>query len=179
MSRIPMGMTSRVGGSPMDASGWIDRYGPGIPNRGVGAQMIADKWGLSRTQMDEFAVASRDKAANAQDGGRFESQIVPIAGVTADEGIRRGGSVARLGQLKPAVAEGGSVTAGNASQISDGSAALPLMTSEKAAELGLTPIARVTRQVDAGQRQTTGCFSRASVASTRTCQTICRYRSSR
>jgi acetyl-CoA acyltransferase len=150
MSRIPMGLSSSVGGSPMDATGWISRYGPGVPNQGLGAQMIADKWGLSRVQMDEFALASHEKAATAQDAGRFESQLAPVAGVVADEGIRRGGSVDKLGQLKPAFSEDGSVTAGNASQISDGSAALLLMTSDKAAELGVTPVARVHTAVLAG-----------------------------
>jgi acetyl-CoA acyltransferase len=150
MSRVPMGMSYSVGGNPMDATGWIERYGEGVPNQGLGAQMIADRWGFSRTQLDEFAMASHEKAASAQDAGRFEAQIVPTAGLEADEGIRRGGSVEKLGQLKPAFSVDGTITAGNASQISDGSAALLLMTSDKAASLGLTPLARVHTAVLAG-----------------------------
>jgi acetyl-CoA acyltransferase len=143
MSRIPMGMQISVGGNPMDATGWIERYGPGIPNQGLGAQMVADHWRLSRAQMDEFALSSHSKAAIAQDEGRFNAQLVTTAGLVSDEGIRRGGSLEKLGSLKPAFSEDGSVTAGNASQISDGSAALLLMTSEKASSLGLTAIARI------------------------------------
>lgn len=150
MSRVPLGTTMSIAGSPMDSTGWIERYGPGVPNQGVGAQLIADKWGFSRTQLDEFSLQSHAKAAAAQDAGRFESQLAPLAGITADEGVRRGGSIDKLAQLKPAFSDDGTVTAGNASQISDGSAALLLMTSEKAASLGLTPIVRVHTAVLAG-----------------------------
>jgi acetyl-CoA acyltransferase len=143
MSRIPIGMQTSVGGSPMDAVGWIGRYGQGIPNQGLGAQRVADHWRISRAQMDEFALSSHDKAASAQDEGRFKAQLVTTAGLSSDEGIRRGSSLEKLGLLKPAFSELGSVTAGNASQISDGAAALLLMTSEKASALGLTAIARV------------------------------------
>jgi acetyl-CoA acyltransferase len=150
MSRITLGMSISVGGSPTDATGWIERYGPGVPNQGIGAQLIADKWDISRAQLDEFALGSHEKAAAAQDAGRFDAETVPYGQITADEGIRRGGTVEQLGQLKSAFSEGGSITAGNASQISDGSAALLLMTSEKAAELGLTPLVRIHTAVLAG-----------------------------
>jgi acetyl-CoA acyltransferase len=150
MSRVPMGATLQLAGNPFTASGWTTRYGEVMPNQGVGAEMMAKRWQLSRSQLDEYSLASHEKAAAAQDAGLFDGQLVPVpasltgaAPVTADEGIRRGGSVEKLGGLKPAFAADGVVTAGNASQISDGSAALLLTTSEKAAELGLTPIARV------------------------------------
>jgi acetyl-CoA acyltransferase len=118
--------------------------------------MIAERWGFSRRQLDEFSAGSHEKAAAAQDEGRFDAQIVPVTTpdgtvVSKDEGIRRGSSVESLAGLKTVFRpEGGTITAGNSSQISDGSAALLMMTSEKAAELGLTPIARVHTAVLAG-----------------------------
>lgn len=150
MSRVPMGAALQVAGSPFDSTGWTARYGEVMPNQGIGAETMAKRWQLSRRQLDEYSLASHEKAAAAQDAGFFEAEIVAVpagltggAPVTADEGIRRGGTVDRLGSLKPAFAVDGVVTAGNASQISDGSAALLLTTSEKAAELGLAPIARI------------------------------------
>ena len=126
----------------------------GCPNQGIGAEMIAEQWGFSRQQLDEFSVASHEKAAAAQDEGRFDEQITPVptdAGlVQRDEGIRRGSTVETLATLKTPFKPDGVITAGNASQISDGSAALLLTTSEKARELGLTPIARVHTAVLAG-----------------------------
>jgi acetyl-CoA acyltransferase len=126
-----------------------------MPNQGVGAELMAERWSLSRTQLDEFAVASHEKAAAAQDSHAFDDQIVPIrrgdgSVVTADEGIRRGTSVETLAGLKPAFKADGVIHAGNASQISDGSAALLVMSGEKAKELGCTPIARVHTAVLAG-----------------------------
>jgi acetyl-CoA acyltransferase len=118
--------------------------------------MIAEQWGFTRTQLDEFSIASHEKAAVAQDEGRFEGQIAPVTlpdgtVVSQDEGIRRGGTVEGLSKLKTVFKpEGGTITAGNSSQISDGSAALLMTTSEKAAELGLTPIVRVHTAVLAG-----------------------------
>jgi acetyl-CoA acyltransferase len=151
MSRTPMGSTFTA--SPL-GEGYTARYGTDFPNQGVGAEMIADQWGLSRTQLDEFALASHEKAAAAQDEGRFAGQIVPVTTadgvVDADEGVRRGGTLDKLAQLKPAFKENGKIHAGNSSQISDGAAALLLTTSEKARELGLTPLARVHTAVLAG-----------------------------
>jgi acetyl-CoA acyltransferase len=145
---------SRV--SMMDVVGQANPFGPAldsrlggvVPNQGIGAETIAERWGLSRAQLDEFALASHDKAAAAQDDGRFTDQIVPVilddgTVVTADEGVRRGGSLESLARLKPAFKPDGVIHAGNSSQISDGAAALLMTTSEKAAELGLTPLARV------------------------------------
>ncbi|MBN9738855.1 MULTISPECIES: acetyl-CoA C-acyltransferase [unclassified Pseudonocardia] len=150
MTRVPMGSSSQ-GQDPLGAD-FAARYGVS-PNQGVGAEMIAEKWGFSRTQLDEFALLSHERAAAAQDAGRFDAQIAPLAGVEADEGVRRGGTLEGLAQLKTVFKEadqGGVIHAGNSSQISDGSAALLMTTSEKAAELGLRPVARVHTAVLAG-----------------------------
>ena len=146
MSRVPMG-ASIIGQNPF-GSALEGFYGNVPPNQGIGAEMIADRWGLSRTQLDEFALASHEKAAAAQDEGRFAAQLAPVTladGTVAgtDEGVRRGGTLETLAKLKPAFRPDGVIHAGNSSQISDGSAALLLTTSEKAAELGLTPLARI------------------------------------
>ena len=146
MSRVPM--MAVVGESNPFGPALDLRLGGVAPNQGVGAETIAERWGLSRTELDEFSLASHEKAAAAQDAGRFAAQIVPVTledgtVVTADEGVRRGSTVEGLAKLKPAFKPDGVIHAGNSSQISDGSAALLMMTSEKAAELGLTPVARV------------------------------------
>ena len=154
MSRVPMG--SSIEGADPYGPEFSERYNGVVPNQGVAAEMIAERWGLSRTQLDEFAVGSHEKAAAAQDAGRFEGQIAPITNdkgelISADEGIRRGTTMDVLAGLKTVFKpEGGVITAGNSSQISDGSAALLLTTSDKARELGLTPIARVHTAVLAG-----------------------------
>jgi acetyl-CoA acyltransferase len=150
MSRIPMGSTLSSGGSPFTALGWKARYGDVIPHQGVGAEMVAKRWNLTRRQLDEYSLASHEKAAAAQDAGLTADQIVPVPGsltggaaVSLDEGVRRGGTLEALGALRPAFADDGVVTAGNSSQISDGSAALLMTTSERAAQLGLRPLARI------------------------------------
>jgi acetyl-CoA acyltransferase len=150
MTRVPMFSAMQVSGDPFTAVGWTERYGEVTPNQGVGAEMVAKRWGLSRAQLDEYSLASHEKAAAAQDAGLFDGQLAPLpanltggAPVSADEGVRRGGTVESLGALRPAFDPAGVVTAGNASQISDGSAALLMTTSERAAELGLTPIVRI------------------------------------
>jgi acetyl-CoA acyltransferase len=154
MSRVPMG--SSVQGQDPFGPSYLARYHGVIPNQGVGAEMIAERWGLSRTQLDEYSLASHEKAAAAQDEGRFGGQISPVTRpdgtkVTADEGVRRGGTLESLSTLKTVFKpDGGTITAGNSSQISDGSAALLMTTSERAAELGLTPIVRVHTAVLAG-----------------------------
>ncbi len=146
MSRVPMG--SSVNGAWPFGENFRARYDGVAPNQGIGAEMIAERWELSRTQLDEYSLASHEKAATAQDDGRFAEQIVPVTipdgtQVSKDEGIRRGGTVESMANLKPAFRPDGVITAGNSSQISDGSAALLIMTSAKAAELGLTPLARI------------------------------------
>jgi acetyl-CoA acyltransferase len=153
MSRVPMGASVLEGSKPYPDT-FLARYGGVAPNQGVGAEMIAEQWGLSRQQLDEFSVHSHEKAAAARAEGRFQAQIAPVTlpdgtVVSEDEGIRAS-TVEKLGSLKPAFKPDGVITAGNASQISDGSAALLMMTAEKARELGLTPIARVHTAVLAG-----------------------------
>ncbi|WP_418060664.1 thiolase family protein [Pimelobacter simplex] len=137
----------------------LARYG-GVPfHQGVGAQMIADEYGLSRTDLDQHALDSHARAAQAIDEGRFTNQVVPVEVVDedgtnrlfdTDEGVRRGSTLDKLGALKPAFGDEGTITAGNASQISDGSAALLVTTSEIAARHGWRPLARVHTAVVAG-----------------------------
>lgn len=153
MSRTPMGSSLANGGRPYPAR-FKSRYDR-TPNQGIGAEMMAQKWGLDRTALDEFSLASHAKAAAAQDSRAFDEQIVAIKDaegnvVLTDEGIRRGTTIDKMAALKPAFKEDGVIHAGNSSQISDGSAALLFMTVEKAKALGLKPIARVHTATLAG-----------------------------
>jgi acetyl-CoA acyltransferase len=146
MSRTPMGSSLANGGHPYPEA-FRGRYTQ-TPNQGIGAEMIAEQWGLSRTQLDQFSLGSHAKAAAAQDSGAFDDQIVGIKDqdgnpVLQDEGIRRGGTLESIGKIKPAFKEDGVIHAGNSSQISDGSAALLFMSAEKAKSLGLKPLAKV------------------------------------
>jgi acetyl-CoA acyltransferase len=148
MSRVPMGASIGAGGANPSGSGLHTVYHDVPPNQGVGAEMIAERWGFSRTQLDEFSLGSHAKAAAAIDEGRFAGQIAPVkledgTVIDTDEGVRRGGTLESMAKLKPAFKPDGVIHAGNSSQISDGSAALLMMTSEKAGQLGLTPLARV------------------------------------
>ena len=149
MSRVPM-FSNMVGGDGPFPPKMLERYENRLVNQGVSAEMIAARWGLSRQYLDELSLTSHDRAAKATDAGLFADEIVAVGDVTADEGIRRETTLEKLGSLRTAFQEDGVVTAGNASQISDGAAALLLTTSEKAAELGLTPWARVHTAVLAG-----------------------------
>ena len=146
MSRVPIGATLAAGGDPFPDS-FITRFG-GRPNQGIGAEMIALSWGFDRTALDEFSLGSHEKAAAAQDSGSFDAEIAGIKDqdgnlVLKDEGIRRGGTIEKMATLKPAFKDDGVIHAGNASQISDGAAALLLMTADKAKSLSLKPLARV------------------------------------
>jgi acetyl-CoA acyltransferase len=148
MSRVPMGSSLGPDLANPFGSGLQTVFGGTAPNQGVGAEMIAERWGQSRTQLDEYAVSSHQKAAAAIDEGRFTAQITPVkledgTVIDTDEGVRRGGTVESLAKIKPAFRPDGVIHAGNSSQISDGSAALLMTTSDKARELGLTPIARI------------------------------------
>ena len=122
--------------------------------QGLSAEMIADKWEIPRSELDELAVTSHQRAARATEEGRFEREIVPIQvnGDTyaTDQGIRPDTSLEELAQLKPVFKEDGKITAGNSSQISDGAAAVLLTSREKAEELGLTPRARIVDQTTVG-----------------------------
>jgi acetyl-CoA acyltransferase len=160
MSRVTLGSSAAVSGLPFGAT-VLDRYadalsaaGTPVFNQGVGAELIASRWGFGRTQLDEFALASHEKAAAAIDEGRFADQIVPVttdAGpVTTDEGVRRGGSLESLAGLTTPFRIDGVITAASSSQIRDGAAAVLLTTSEAAAQLGLVPLARVHTSVTVG-----------------------------
>ncbi|MFB1298544.1 acetyl-CoA C-acyltransferase [Mycobacterium sp. pW049] len=161
MSAVPMGASTVPGTGEMGGPA-VQRYAealkaPGFNgrfNQGAGAELIAKEYGLSRTQLDEYAIASHERAAAAQDAGWFDDEIVAVSTadgkVTADEGIRRGSTVEKLAGLKTPFLEDGCITAGNASQISDGAAAVLITTSERAAALGLTPLARIHTAVVTG-----------------------------
>jgi acetyl-CoA acyltransferase len=144
MSRVPLG-SARASGQPYGPK-VLARYDGFAFNQGISAEMIAKKWGFSRTRLDEYSALSHERAGAAQDNGAFTSQTAPVfvedTAVTADEGIRRGTTVEKLAGLKPAFDEAGVIHAGNSSQISDGAAALLVTTSDIAVELGLTPLVR-------------------------------------
>jgi acetyl-CoA acyltransferase len=148
MSRIPM-FSNMAGGDGPFSPEMLKHY-PHLVPQGLSAEMIAEQWGLSREQLDEIAAISQQRAAKASSEGIFDSEMLPIAGVSVDQGIRPETTTETLSELRPAFNPEGVVTAGNASQISDGSAALLVMTSERAKELGLHPIVRVHTNVMAG-----------------------------
>ena len=154
MGHVPMGISFK----------WVDDVGAPWPAelmerhnlipQGLSAEMIADQWEIPRSELDELAVRSHRLAAQATEEGRFERETVPfkVNGDTyvSDQGIRPDSTIEKLAALKPAFKEDGKVTAGNASQISDGAAAVLLMSADKAKELGLTPRARIVDQTTVG-----------------------------
>ncbi len=148
MSMVPIG-TALVAGEPLGhadpftgSEGWVQRYGTQEVSQFRGAEMIAEKWDISRADMEAYALESHRRAIRAIDEGRFEAEIEPVNGVTTDEGPRRDTSLERMQSL-PTLTEGGRLTAAVSSQISDGAAAL-LVASERAVdEHGLTPRARI------------------------------------
>jgi acetyl-CoA acyltransferase len=148
MSRVPMGASRGVDvGDPMTESE-RQRYGVSQFNQGLGAEMIAQRWSLTRSQLDEFGAQSHHRAAQAIDDRVFADEIIGISlpdgsVVDTDGGVRRDTDTAKLAGLKPAFKPDGVVTAGTSSQISDGAAALLLTTSERARQLGLRPWARI------------------------------------
>jgi acetyl-CoA acetyltransferase family protein len=154
MGHVPMG----VGFKWVDEVGspWppelMERYGL-IP-QGLSAEMIAERWEIPRSELDELAVRSHQRAARATEEGRFEREILPFAvnGDTyvADQGIRPDTNLETLAALRPAFKEDGRITAANSSQISDGAAAVLLMSADKAKELGVTPRARIVDQTTVG-----------------------------
>jgi acetyl-CoA acyltransferase len=141
MSRVPMG-SSAMGQDPYGPA-VRERYGVSEFNQGVAAELVAARWGFSRTQLDEYSLASHAKAAKAQDAGEFDAEIAPLGEAKQDEGIRRDTTLEKLGALKTPFRADGVVTAGSASQISDGAAAMAVTTSRWAAARGLRPIARI------------------------------------
>jgi acetyl-CoA acetyltransferase family protein len=151
MTRVPMGITAQQGPGVPFGPKMLERYNQGLVPQGISAELIAEKWSLSRQELDQIGLDSHQRAARATNEGRFESQIVPVeiateAGgretMTVDEGIRWDTSLEKLAALQPAFKPDGVVTAGNSSQISDGAAAVLIMTEVKAEQLGLEPLAR-------------------------------------
>jgi len=154
MGHIPMGVGFK----------WVDEVGSPWPEelmarynlvpQGISAEMIADKWEIPRSELDEIGVRSQQLAHQATEEGRFERETIPfqVNGDTyvTDQGIRPETTIEKLAELKPAFKEDGRVTAGNSSQISDGAAAVLLMTREKADALGLKPRARIIDQTTVG-----------------------------
>lgn len=148
MSQIPIaaaltaaaqfGFTDPFSGS----QGWVSRYGNQEVSQFRGAEMIADKWDISREEMEQFAFESHERAIRAQDEGRFDREISPLAGVSIDETPRRGTSLEKMAQLTP-LKVGGKLTAAVSSQICDGSSALLVMSEAAVREHGVTPRARV------------------------------------
>jgi acetyl-CoA acyltransferase len=159
MTRVPMGITAQQGPGLPFGPRLLERYTQGLVPQGISAEMIAEKWGISRGELDQLALESHRRAAQATEEGRFQGQIVPV-GVTAengtmetvtrDEGIRWDTSLEKLAALQPAFKSDGVITAGNSSQISDGAAALLIMSEEKAQALGLEPKARFVAFAMAG-----------------------------
>jgi acetyl-CoA acyltransferase len=156
MTRTPMGSSVvRELGYPFGPR-MMARYAEkgGLVSQGIGAEMIADQWGISREELDAFSARSHQRAARATAEGRFENEIIPVAIrddeghdtdelISSDEGIRPDSTVETLANLKPAFKpEGGKITAGNSSQITDGASAVLIMSEEKASALGLRPRAR-------------------------------------
>jgi acetyl-CoA acyltransferase len=159
MTRVPMGITAQNGpGLPFGAR-MLERYANGLVPQGISAEMIAEKWAISREELDVLALESHRRAARATEEGRFEGQIIPVEitledgstqVVTRDEGIREDTSLEKLASLQPAFQADGKVTAGNSSQISDGAVAILIMGEDTADELGLTPKARFHTFATAG-----------------------------
>jgi acetyl-CoA C-acetyltransferase len=146
MSMVPMGSTVALPhekGMPGPLGpGWRDRYGDQEISQFRGAQLVCEKWGLKRHQLEEFAFESHQRAVRAIDEGRFAREITPVGAVTTDEGPRRDTSLEKMAELKP-LREGWELTAATASQISDGAAAV-LVASEAAVDRGgFTPRARI------------------------------------
>lgn len=129
--------------NPFNTSrGWVDRFGDGILNQINSAEMIAQKWQISRAAMEEFALASHQRAQAASEGGLFKNEIAPLEGLDADETIRPGTTLKGLASLKT-VQEGGVITAGVASQNCDGAAALLIASEQAVKDHGLKPRARI------------------------------------
>ena len=155
MSRVPIGASLQVGGMPFGPA-VFERYAGagGLVPQGMAAELIADRWGLTREELDAYSARSQQRAAAARAAGRFDREIVPVAVrddnghdtgrvLAADEGIRPDTTVEVLAMLKPSFKpDGGRVTAGNSSQITDGASAALIMSEERCAALGLTPRAR-------------------------------------
>ena len=148
MSRLPIGSSIATGGHPFPPS-LLEMYP--LTHQGISAEMIAATWSIPREEPDAFSLRSHQRAAAATDAGYFDRELMSVSladgsRFTHDEGIRRDTTLEKLAGLQPSFKPDGVITAGNSSQISDGAAAVLLMTPEKAAELGLRPRARIVAQ---------------------------------
>ena len=158
MTRVPMGITAQQGPGKPFGPRMVERYARTLVPQGISAEMITEKWGLSRESLDRIAFDSHMRAARATEAGRFDREIVPVeVGINGaremmvtDEGIRPDTSMEVLAGLRPVFKPDGVVTAGNSSQISDGAAAVLIMSEAKAEELGLAPKARFVQFALAG-----------------------------
>ncbi|GAA3983980.1 acetyl-CoA C-acetyltransferase [Thermobifida alba] len=147
MSLVPISSPAIVGaqqgmGAPYGSPGWTARYGDQEVSQFRGAELIAEKWGISRRDMEEYALSSHQRAIAAQESGAFDEEIVPYGAVTADEGPRPDTSLEKMAGLKT-LSEGGRLTAAVSSQVSDGAAALLIASEAAVRRRGLTPLARV------------------------------------
>ncbi|TME12892.1 MAG: thiolase family protein [Chloroflexi bacterium] len=151
MTRVPLGSSYMQGPGAPFGSQMLKRYDNGLVHQGISADLVAQKWEISRRELDEYSLESHRRAARATAEGRFSSQIVPVPvqnedGTSSmferDEGIRTDTSLEKLASLKPAFKPDGLITAGNSSQISDGAAAVLIMERGTAEQLGLKPRAR-------------------------------------
>lgn len=150
MTRVPMLVTAQQGPGVPFGPKMLERYHHALVPQGVSAEMVAEKWGIGREELDVLSLESHQRAARATEEGRFEGQIVPVPVtvdgadelMTVDEGIRWETSLEKLTSLKPAFKTDGVITAGNSSQISDGAAAVLIMSEQKAQDLGMRPRAR-------------------------------------
>jgi acetyl-CoA acyltransferase len=141
MSRVPMGSNGAGPGKPFGPM-VMRRYNDVVFHQGVGAEMMAERWKISRGELDAFSLESHRRAAHATEEGRFCNEIVPVGQMTRDEGIRAEASLEKMATLKPAFKPDGVITAGNSSQISDGAASVLIMERGVAERLGLRPLAR-------------------------------------
>ncbi|NKQ58049.1 acetyl-CoA C-acetyltransferase [Amycolatopsis sp. K13G38] len=148
MSRYPIGVAFRLGEQFGDkdpfsgSTGWLARYGDQEITQFRAAELVADKWGHTRDDLEAFALESHRRAVAAQQAGHFDREILPLAGVTADEGPRPDTSLETMAKL-PTLVEGGKITAAVSSQISDGSSAMLIASESAVREHGLTPRARI------------------------------------
>ena len=142
MSQVPIGAAMGPEGPFAGSRGWRERYGAEEISQFRAADLIADKWGIGRPEMERFALASHQRAVRAIDGQAFDAEIVPYAGIRQDEGPRRDTTLEQMAALKP-LRDGGRITAALSSQIADGAAALLIASARAVREHGLTPRARL------------------------------------
>lgn len=144
MSRIPIGSDSNI------TPEFRESFPYDIVHQGQSAEMLVEKWNLSRRELDEYSANSHCRAAAAARNGWTQKELIPVNGLTADEGVRANPNLEKMGLLQPAFKANGTVTAGNSSQISDGSAAVLLASKDKCEELGLRKRARIITRVSVG-----------------------------